>query len=61
MRLGLPTAASLALCLAALAPTAAAQTVPVVFVHGFKSSGGTWEAAAARLQSQLAIQPYRPT
>jgi pimeloyl-ACP methyl ester carboxylesterase len=62
MRSHLRLAASLTICLVALvSPAAAQQTVPVVFVHGFKSSGGTWEAAAARLQSQLAIQPYRPT
>src|SRR5688572_24223740 len=42
-------------------PAAAQQPVPVVFVHGFKSSGGTWEAAATRLQGQLAIQPHRPS
>jgi pimeloyl-ACP methyl ester carboxylesterase len=39
----------------------AAQKTPVVFVHGFLSNGSTWDSASSRLQSQLAIQPYRPT
>src|SRR5262245_31858296 len=38
-----------------------AQDRPVVFVHGFGSSGETWSGAAGRLQSTLAIQPATPS
>jgi pimeloyl-ACP methyl ester carboxylesterase len=38
-----------------------AQDRPVVFVHGFGSSGETWTGAAGRLQSTLAIQPATPS
>ena len=38
-----------------------AQDRPVVFIHGLKSTGAAWEATAARLQTQLAIEAHRPT
>jgi triacylglycerol esterase/lipase EstA (alpha/beta hydrolase family) len=38
-----------------------AQDRPVVFVHGLGSSGDTWQSAAARLQSSLAIQGATPS
>jgi pimeloyl-ACP methyl ester carboxylesterase len=40
---------------------AAAQDRPVIFVHGFGSSGETWSGAASRLQTSLAIQPATPS
>lgn len=40
---------------------ASAQDRPVVFVHGFLSSGESWRAAAARLQSRLAIAAETPS
>ena len=54
---------SLLAVVALLAPSArvAAQDVPVVFVHGFGSSGATWQATAARLQSSLAIRAETPS
>ena len=39
---------------------AAAQDRPVIFFHGLGSSPETWAEAAARLQSQLAIEPHIP-
>ncbi len=44
-----------------LVSAADAQDRGVVFVHGLKSSGDTWEAAAASLQAQLALESRRPT
>jgi pimeloyl-ACP methyl ester carboxylesterase len=38
-----------------------AQDRPVVFVHGFGSSGSTWQGAASRLQSRLAIGAHTPS
>ena len=40
---------------------AAAQDRPVIFVHGFGSSGETWSGAASRLQTNLAIQAATPS
>lgn len=37
--------------------SAFAQDRPVVFIHGFGSGPSTWDSAAARLSSQLAMQP----
>jgi pimeloyl-ACP methyl ester carboxylesterase len=37
-----------------------AQDVNTVFVHGLGSSGATWQGAADRLQSRVAITPHRP-
>jgi pimeloyl-ACP methyl ester carboxylesterase len=42
-------------------PAARAQDRPVVFVHGFGSSGDTWRGAASRLQSRLAIHTETPS
>jgi pimeloyl-ACP methyl ester carboxylesterase len=44
----------------ALSPvvTAAAQDVPVVFVHGIFSSAETWRATSQRLAGTLQIAPY---
>jgi predicted alpha/beta hydrolase family esterase len=39
---------------------AAAQDRPMVFVHGFKSNGATWNEAANRLKVQLAITAIQP-
>jgi predicted alpha/beta hydrolase family esterase len=39
---------------------AAAQDRPMVFVHGFKSNGTTWNEAANRLKVQLAITAIQP-
>ena len=47
-------------CVIMLMPCVATAQTPVVFVHGLKSSGGTWRDAADRLSSRFAIQPYRP-
>jgi pimeloyl-ACP methyl ester carboxylesterase len=49
-----------ALLLAHAVPTAA-QDRSVVFLHGLFADSRTWDAAAARLQGQLALQPYVPT
>jgi pimeloyl-ACP methyl ester carboxylesterase len=51
----------LACGLAAPSAVVTAQDRPVVFVHGFLSSPGTWAEAATRLQSRLAIQPLIPS
>ena len=52
----------LAVCAAVVAPALDAQSqTPVVFVHGFNSSPGTWEQAAAHFNASLAIAPVRPT
>lgn len=40
---------------------ARAQDRPVVFVHGFFSSGESWAGAAARLQDRLAISATTPS
>lgn len=48
-----------AVCLG-VALSAGAQDGPVVFLHGFGSSPETWDGAAARLQSSLALQPIVP-
>lgn len=53
--------AILAALVACVATPALAQQTPVVFVHGFNSSGGTWQDAAAHFSNQLAIQPHVPT
>ena len=45
-------------CCACLPLTAAAQDVPVVFVHGIFSSGDTWRATANRLTGRLQIEPH---
>jgi pimeloyl-ACP methyl ester carboxylesterase len=45
-----------------LAPASAiAQDRPVIFIHGFMSDGGTWQAAAARLQEHLALTAETPS
>jgi hypothetical protein len=52
----------LAVCLA-LRDQAAAQDRPLVFVHGFRSDGTTWNETTSRLRVQLAItatQPWLP-
>ncbi len=41
--------------------SAHAQDRPVVFVHGFGSSAETWQGAASRLQSALAIRSETPS
>ena len=51
---------ALAVACAHVAP-AGAQDQPTVFVHGFNSDGGTWQGAATRLQTRLAIAPQRPS
>ena len=38
-----------------------AQDRPMVFVHGFKSNGTTWNEAANRLKVQLAITAIQPS
>lgn len=38
-----------------------AQDRPVIFVHGFGSSGDTWRGAAARLESKLAMHAETPS
>ena len=38
-----------------------AQDDTVVFVHGLKSNGGTWDSVAPRLQNQLQLRALRPT
>lgn len=43
------------------AAAADAQDKPAVFVHGFMSSGATWEEAASRLQAKYTIDPYLPS
>jgi pimeloyl-ACP methyl ester carboxylesterase len=51
--------ALVAVCvLAAPAAPAAAQDVPVVFVHGGFASSDTWREAASRLASTLQISPH---
>ena len=61
MRIPTRVAALLVLALAALGRSAGAQDrVPLVFVHGFKSSGDTWQQAETRVLG-LAAQPYRPS
>lgn len=60
------TRASLRLRLASVllliaATSARAQDVPTVFVHGLRSNGGSWQDAAGRLSTRLAITPYVPT
>jgi pimeloyl-ACP methyl ester carboxylesterase len=42
-------------------PAAVAQERPVVFVHGFGSSGDSWQSAASRLQTKLAIRAETPS
>ena len=49
------------LLLLAIPASAVAQDVPAVFVHGLASSGATWQAAADRLSTPVAITPYRPS
>jgi pimeloyl-ACP methyl ester carboxylesterase len=54
--------ASILIALLVLAPgTSLAQDVPVVFLHGFNSSGDSWRDATARLRGRLAIEPQNPT
>ena len=50
--------ALLALVLLVPPATAAAQDVPVVFVHGIFSSSETWRATSQRLAGVLQITPY---
>ena len=57
----LVTVLALSACVATKPSVVAAQDRPVVFVHGFGSSGDTWQAAAARLQSSLAIRAETPS
>lgn len=40
------------------APTAVAQDVPIVFVHGIFSDAGAWSATAARLANTLRFEPH---
>jgi pimeloyl-ACP methyl ester carboxylesterase len=40
---------------------ASAQDQPVVFLHGFASSGDAWHDTAARLQAEFAIEAHTPT
>ena len=51
----------LAFTAAVIVAPLAAQDVPVVFVHGLASDGATWQAAAAALQQQLALEAHQPT
>lgn len=51
-------AALTVLGLAVLVPPAAAQNVPVVFVHGIFSSGDTWRASSQRLATLVQIEPH---
>src|SRR6185503_6571686 len=43
-----------------MAPGARAQDRPVVFIHGLRATGETWQTAADALQQQLALQAHRP-
>jgi pimeloyl-ACP methyl ester carboxylesterase len=53
---------ALVLIAAVISPAlAAAQDVPVVFVHGLASDGSAWQAASESLQQQLALEPHQPT
>src|SRR5262249_16176880 len=45
----------------AVVSPASAQERPIVFVHGFGSSGDTWAGAPLRLQTNLAIQTATPS
>ena len=46
--------------LAAWVPAAHAQDRPLVFIHGYRSSGPTWAYAAQRLETQLAVETMHP-
>jgi len=59
MRTGI-RAAVIALIALLTASVAMAQDVPTVFLHGLRGSDGTWAAAIARLESEMAIAPENP-
>lgn len=55
-----PRSTILALVLSTLAGSAWAQDRLTVFLHGFASSGATWQATASRLGARLQIAPAAP-
>jgi pimeloyl-ACP methyl ester carboxylesterase len=51
---------AVSLAVLSVASPAGAQDRPVVFVHGFNSSPGTWDQAAGRLRNRAAIETHQP-